>query len=70
MWTDGGLTSRVCGRLSRDGTLVIDGGEEVKGSSKGPLQVLNVQGNIFFGKRSFLLFPSIPPDGVTGWLSW
>ena len=37
-------------RLSRDGTLIIDGGEEVKGSSKGPLQVLNVQGNIFFGK--------------------
>ncbi|XP_070207543.1 basement membrane-specific heparan sulfate proteoglycan core protein-like isoform X4 [Littorina saxatilis] len=36
-------------RQGRDGKLSVDGGEEVEGSSLGPLQVLNVQGNIFFG---------------------
>ena len=44
------------GRLSRDGTLVIDGEQEVTGSSGGPLQVLNVQGNIFFGELPCMEF--------------
>ncbi|XP_076452135.1 basement membrane-specific heparan sulfate proteoglycan core protein-like isoform X4 [Babylonia areolata] len=36
-------------RRSRDGTLQVDRGETVTGSTQGPLQVLNVQGNIYFG---------------------
>jgi hypothetical protein len=47
----GGGYFLVC-RLGREGTLIVDG-QEVTGSSKGPLQVLNVQGNLFFGIFSF-----------------
>ncbi|KAK7494115.1 hypothetical protein BaRGS_00014588, partial [Batillaria attramentaria] len=36
-------------RVGRNGNLTVDGSQSVTGSSKGPLQVLNVQGNIFFG---------------------
>ncbi|BFZ23346.1 hypothetical protein BsWGS_26385 [Bradybaena similaris] len=39
----------VAERLGRNGSLSIDNSEPIKGASKGALQVLNVQGNIFFG---------------------
>ena len=46
---DGAPHTVFLDRLGRAGSVQIDGGEPVADSSKGSLQMLNVNGNIYFG---------------------